>query len=122
MHASYSKSMLSNILDRIKLSFRKDKELYLSLYKIIGFYPHNIELYKTALLHKSIARKNEKGKPVNNERLEFLGDAHQCDFTTEQSLTSEVSGLGPDQMVMTTGQLLSSTGPWKETVLLLKTN
>ena len=67
--------MLSNILDRIKLSFRKDKELYLSLYKIIGFYPHNIELYKTALLHKSIARKNEKGKPVNNERLEFLGDA-----------------------------------------------
>ena len=75
MHASYSKSMLSNILDRIKLSFRKDKELYLSLYKIIGFYPHNIELYKTALLHKSIARKNEKGKPVNNERLEFLGDA-----------------------------------------------
>lgn len=75
MRASYSKSMLSNILDRIKLSFRKDKELYLSLYKIIGFYPHNIELYKTALLHKSIARKNEKGKPVNNERLEFLGDA-----------------------------------------------
>lgn len=47
----------------------------MSLYDIIGFYPHNIELYKTALLHKSIARRNEKGKPVNNERLEFLGDA-----------------------------------------------
>ena len=47
----------------------------MSLYEIIGFYPHNIELYKTALLHKSIARRNEKGKPVNNERLEFLGDA-----------------------------------------------
>ena len=67
--------MLSNFIDRIKLLFRKDKELYLSLYDIIGFYPHNIELYKTALLHKSIARRNEKGKPVNNERLEFLGDA-----------------------------------------------
>lgn len=67
--------MLSNFIDRIKLLFRKDKELYLSLYEIIGFYPHNIELYKTALLHKSIARRNEKGKPVNNERLEFLGDA-----------------------------------------------
>ena len=26
-------------------------------------------------MHKSVARRNEKGKPVNNERLEFLGDA-----------------------------------------------
>jgi len=46
-----------------------------SLRQIIGFYPRDIELYKTALLHKSIARRNDKGKPVNNERLEFLGDA-----------------------------------------------
>ncbi len=67
--------MLSNFIDRIKLPFRKDKELYLCLYKIIGFYPRKIDYYKTALLHKSIARRNEKGKPVNNERLEFLGDA-----------------------------------------------
>ena len=37
--------------------------------------PHNLSYYKTALLHKSVARRNEKGKPVNNERLEFLGDA-----------------------------------------------
>ena len=47
----------------------------MSLRQIIGFYPRDIELYKTALLHKSIARRNDKGKPVNNERLEFLGDA-----------------------------------------------
>lgn len=67
--------MLNNIIDRIKLPFRKDKELYSSLYSIIGFYPHNIEFYKLALMHKSIAKKNAKGKPVNNERLEFLGDA-----------------------------------------------
>ena len=26
-------------------------------------------------MHKSIAHRNEKGRPVNNERLEFLGDA-----------------------------------------------
>ena len=67
--------MLSNFLNRIKLPFRKEKELYVSLRQIIGFYPRDIELYKTALLHKSIARRNDKGKPVNNERLEFLGDA-----------------------------------------------
>ncbi|MBF1514737.1 MAG: ribonuclease III, partial [Prevotella pallens] len=42
---------------------------------IIGVLPHNLSFYKTALLHKSVARRNDKGKPVNNERLEFLGDA-----------------------------------------------
>ena len=67
--------MLNNLIDKIKLSFRKDKELYFSLYEIIGFYPHNIEYYKMALMHKSIMHRNNKGKPVNNERLEFLGDA-----------------------------------------------
>ena len=67
--------MLNNFIDRIKLSFRKDKELYFSLYQILGFYPHNISYYKMALMHKSIMHRNSKGKPVNNERLEFLGDA-----------------------------------------------
>lgn len=67
--------MLNNLIDRLRLPFRKEKELYSSLYQILGFYPHNIEYYKMAMLHKSIARKNQKGKPINNERLEFLGDA-----------------------------------------------
>ena len=67
--------MLNNIIDRIRLPFRKDKELYSSLYDIIGFYPHDISYYKLALMHKSVMRRNAKGKPVNNERLEFLGDA-----------------------------------------------
>ncbi|PZM40653.1 ribonuclease III, partial [Salmonella enterica subsp. enterica serovar Derby] len=38
--------MLSNILDRIKLPFRRERELYSSLYRIIGFYPHDISYYK----------------------------------------------------------------------------
>ncbi len=66
--------MLNNIIDRIKLPFRKEKELYLSLYQILGFFPKDINYYKLALMHKSIMRR-EKGKPINNERLEFLGDA-----------------------------------------------
>lgn len=66
----------SNFLDRIKLFFpKKEKELYFSLYPILGFYPHKIEYYKQALMHKSIMHRNEKGRPINNERLEFLGDA-----------------------------------------------
>ena len=67
--------MLIDIIDRIKLPFRKEKELYSSLYSIIGVYPHNISYYKIALMHKSVRHRNNKGKPVNNERLEFLGDA-----------------------------------------------
>lgn len=67
--------MFDNITDRIRLLFRKDKEPYLCFYKILGFYPRNIEVYQQALLHKSSAVKSEKGRPLNNERLEFLGDA-----------------------------------------------
>ncbi len=65
----------SNIIERIKLPFRKEKELYSYFYKILGFYPKNISLYKQALLHKSSSIKSEEGKWLNNERLEFLGDA-----------------------------------------------
>ena len=66
---------LTDIIDRVKLPFRKEKELFSTLYDILGFYPRNIDVYKQALLHKSAGRRNEKGRPVNNERLEFLGDA-----------------------------------------------
>jgi len=66
---------LRDIIDRIKLPFREEKELFSSLYEVMGFYPQNISYYKQALMHKSIGRRNEKGKPLNNERLEFLGDA-----------------------------------------------
>lgn len=66
--------MLGNVTDKIRFLFRKDRESYLCFYKILGFYPRNIEIYKQALLHKSSSVKTE-GKLLNNERLEFLGDA-----------------------------------------------
>lgn len=67
--------MQNNFFDRMKLPFQKDRELRLSLYRILGFYPHRLSLYKLALMHKSVMHRNKKGKAVNNERLEFLGDA-----------------------------------------------
>ena len=67
--------VLRNIIDRLYLFFQNDKDLRRSLFEILGFYPHNIEYYRQALMHKSIGRRNDKGKPLNNERLEFLGDA-----------------------------------------------
>ena len=42
---------------------------------MLGFYPHDIHIYEQALLHKSSSIKSDKGRLVNNERLEFLGDA-----------------------------------------------
>ena len=47
----------------------------MSFYKMLGFYPYNITLYEQALLHKSSSIKLKNGKWINNERLEFLGDA-----------------------------------------------
>ena len=64
-----------HIIDRLRLPFRKEKELFSSLYQMLGFYPRQIKYYKLALMHKSVSRRNAKGRPLNNERLEFLGDA-----------------------------------------------
>ena len=65
----------SNLIDRIRLLFRKDKESYLCFYRMLGFYPRDIRIYEQALLHKSSSVKSDKGRLLNNERLEFLGDA-----------------------------------------------
>ncbi len=64
-----------NLIDAIRLPFRREKELYRSFHSMLGFYPRNIELYKEALLHKSMYARNKGGRPLNNERLEYLGDA-----------------------------------------------
>lgn len=88
--------MILNLLDRMKLPFRKNKEFLSALYEILGFYPHDINIYRTAFSHKSLSYRREapakdgkgraRGKdrrprnentsrPLNNERLEYLGDA-----------------------------------------------
>ena len=64
-----------NLKDRVRLLFRKDKESYLCFYRMLGFYPRDIRIYEQALLHKSLSVKSDKGRWLNNERLEFLGDA-----------------------------------------------
>lgn len=65
----------NDFIERLRLPFREEKELRQQLQCIIGFYPNDIKYYKTALTHKSSGQRNDKGKPLNNERLEFLGDA-----------------------------------------------
>jgi len=67
--------VLKKIYRNIRTFPKRKKEPYVSFYKILNFYPYNITLYEQALLHKSSSIKLKDGRWINNERLEFLGDA-----------------------------------------------
>lgn len=66
--------MIDFILRPIKRNFGPDKEYYRMIDDMFGFIPNNIELYKLALIHKSASIVIDS-QTINNERLEFLGDA-----------------------------------------------
>lgn len=59
----------------IKRILTTDKKFYGRIKNITGFYPQNEELYKLAFIHKSATLQLPNGITMNNERLEFLGDA-----------------------------------------------
>ncbi len=52
-----------------------DKQLKQAIKSILGYKPGNIFLYQLAFLHKSATQETNNGIKINNERLEFLGDA-----------------------------------------------
>lgn len=54
---------------------KEDGDFFLGMTTILGFKPKNIAIYKKAFLHRSANVKNDKGEPMNYERLEFLGDS-----------------------------------------------
>lgn len=70
--------MVSKLYKKLQKAIRllrtRGKEPYLSLSKVLGFYPDNLDIYEMALLHKSSSIETDDGKWLNNERLEFLGD------------------------------------------------
>ena len=51
------------------------KEFYLFFKNVLGFTPRNTSLYQIAFIHKSKSVETGQGWRVNNERLEYLGDA-----------------------------------------------
>jgi len=61
-------------LKKSSLERSTDKGLSQSIKNIFGFHPHNLHLYKLAFRHKSV-NKDVNGIKINNERLEYLGDA-----------------------------------------------
>lgn len=67
--------MLRDLRYRIKLFSSPRKEFYAFLKATTGFSPLKLKLYDLAFIHRSASYANMLGQPVNNERLEYLGDA-----------------------------------------------
>lgn len=53
----------------------EDGNFFLKLKEILGFKPKSKTLYIKAFTHRSMNLRDEKGNPINYERLEFVGDA-----------------------------------------------
>ena len=61
---------------RVNGTYLLEKQEFSSrLKKILGFRPGNLKLYEIAFIHRSATFTLPSGKKVNNERLEYLGDA-----------------------------------------------
>lgn len=67
--------IIKKILRYIKVLRVKNEEPYVSLYKLLGFYPNDPQLYITALTHRSYRKQSNFSLNQCNERQEFLGDA-----------------------------------------------
>ncbi|WKN30428.1 ribonuclease III [Porifericola rhodea] len=63
------------ILKSVRAYPDEDKRLIEAIKRIVGSYPVNLELYRLATKHISVAKKNMFGLKESNERLEYLGDA-----------------------------------------------
>ena len=119
--------MFDFLLRPLRRNYGRNKAYYRMVDDMFGFVPHNIELYKLALIHKSASLILDDGQSVNNERLEFLGDAviesvtsdylfieypgHNEGFLTQlrskivsrQSLNDLAVRLGLDRQVISNG-------------------
>ena len=67
--------MIHQLLNPIKLLISNDKKFYLLIRSQLKINPSKIKLYEIAFLHRSASVSFSDGTLVNNERLEFLGDA-----------------------------------------------
>ena len=112
-----------------------DKEIRTYFKNIFGFRIRHVNLFRTALMHRSVSGLSQIGRRENNERLEFLGDAvlgtiiadflcHKYPAVNEGSLTQMRSKLvnrkqlgelanklGLSDMVETAGNINSKNIP-----------
>jgi ribonuclease-3 len=59
----------------VKPQNKEDEDFYYDLKNLLNFKPVKLNHYKKAFTHRSLKIVDRKGKPINYERLEFLGDA-----------------------------------------------
>ena len=67
--------MINSLYQLVRTFFSTNRKFYLSLVGILGFLPGKIRLYEIAFIHRSASTTCKNGYQINNERLEFLGDA-----------------------------------------------
>lgn len=67
--------MIQYLIYQIKLLVSPNRKFYLLLKNHLKIIPGKIKLYEIAFLHRSASLVFSDGTVVNNERLEFLGDA-----------------------------------------------
>lgn len=68
--------LIKTLLHIIKLLPSDGKKFYSFIRLTIGMQPNNMDYYKQAMIHKSAMLKDSQtNRYINNERLEYLGDA-----------------------------------------------
>ena len=67
--------MLNTIGRIVFIPFSRNRKLVRKLTPVLGFVPTRIRLYEMAFIHKSASIVLPNGEVINNERLEYLGDA-----------------------------------------------
>ena len=79
MHLWYlkhcKKAVIKPLLNIIKLFPLRREKFYNFIHSATGIHPHNLDIYHQAFIHKSAMIKGHNKRFINNERLEFLGDA-----------------------------------------------
>jgi ribonuclease-3 len=67
--------LFRKLIQFLRLPFLSKRNNFYQLKMITGLFPGNIHLYEIALTHKSASVSLPDGSTINNERLEYLGDA-----------------------------------------------
>ena len=67
--------MIKKFLQSIRLFPHKREESFFLIKELLGVTPVNLDLYRLACIHKSSSQVDADGNILNNERLEYLGDA-----------------------------------------------
>lgn len=67
--------MIRSLIQLLTCIFSSGRDFYFKIVHILGFLPGKVFLYEIAFIHKSASSTLKNGQVINNERLEYLGDA-----------------------------------------------